>query len=1179
MRPAAAFGKPFTYLAASPAAAADHRPPQQQLQTPVPASVLHTFSGTGGGANGGAPTPPVRTSTATAAQGTTATTGKQKPPPVPPRGEQTRLTTVPAKRPTAEPVCKKPEPVAVVTAPSPPPPPPPPSPPRSVVPDVDVNPLPPPPPPIIPQPPATAEPDEDLSASALISKFENGCAVKPTAVVTGTIVDQRLPVEVDSGTSTLAESTDDDDCNDDDEDDDDEDDDGAADIWVRTIESPVKNVHPQKVRHHSDSAIKAVIAAASSPPTEKRGSLPVDVAVDEKSSSPPAKDSGRSSFRLSAGSRCSSPALLAVNSQQNKQQQSSSSDGRKISAAEALGVVAKPCPRILPSSATLDAACRRQSLGNLAESRFGTLLSSSVRSSWAPPSGVQTDVESTQSEPSFDYRRKKFTKRCSSADGRNPVHHHHHHHHYHTMQSGSRAAAARDPDFGAKRAFIQEKLQAAGTKLQNSGIVPSGLPPTPPPPAVSAYHMQQMHNGGMVADCGRPPRSSSCNCGQHQATSRPMFVNKRTASAEELLPPPAAVTVAEADMFTAAGRQVSASSSSSSSGGRGSFGRSQRVTFALDQHQHQLFAGGAAEPTSSSSSSSSSAAKKPFKSNLKVKDAGPAAAPELNVLGTGAINTRLPPQHPHPYGLPYKLPAVTADVLQGKGNSAIMKSLHKPKQSSYGGSPSPDLMLKEGNLRRSRPQTSVHDGCATLNGGLGRHSSSASSSGVHSDTATETDNTLVYRDGILLSGPLSSLIQHLVPTTDYYPDQAYLFAFILSSRLFVKPHELLAKVVAVCHAQQRLGDPVSAALNPLHKDQLSRFVPRLVQLLAEWTDKFPYDFRDERVMAHVREITHQCVSVEPAVRHQVSAMLQTLLHRLTALDKYETFLQQTGTDATVGSADALSPTDTMEVCSSASLLGQQLTLVELERLSFIGPEEFVQAFAKDSPHIDSSFKDMKKTKNLESYVHWFNRLSYLVASEICKHSKKKQRVKTIEFWIETARECFNVGNFNSLMAIIAGLNMSPISRLKKTWHKVQQSAKFTILEQYMDPSSNFSSYRSTLKAALWRSAGATDQRQRVVIPFFSLLVKDIYFLNEGCRNRLDNGHINFEKFWQLAKQVTEFITWKQAACPYEKNANLVLFLLTTPVLNEKALTLLSFEREPPDNSVEKEHYKTLKTAS
>ena len=53
-------------------------------------------------------------------------------------------------------------------------------------------------------------------------------------------------------------------------------------------------------------------------------------------------------------------------------------------------------------------------------------------------------------------------------------------------------------------------------------------------------------------------------------------------------------------------------------------------------------------------------------------------------------------------------------------------------------------------------------------------------------------------------------------------------------------------------------------------------------------------------------------------------------------------------------------------------------------------------------------------------------------SVLQQHVKKKLRVKVMEYWIETARECFNIGNFNSLMAIIAGLNMSPISRLKKT---------------------------------------------------------------------------------------------------------------------------------------------------
>ncbi|CAH0386313.1 unnamed protein product [Bemisia tabaci] len=269
-------------------------------------------------------------------------------------------------------------------------------------------------------------------------------------------------------------------------------------------------------------------------------------------------------------------------------------------------------------------------------------------------------------------------------------------------------------------------------------------------------------------------------------------------------------------------------------------------------------------------------------------------------------------------------------------------------------------------------------------------------------------------------------------------------------------------------------------------------------------------------------------------------------------------------------------TDVIEMCPNAAELAQQLTHIELERLSFIGPEEFVQAFAKENPHVEPSLKEMKKTRNLEAYVQWFNRLSYFVATHICKHQKKKQRVRAVEYWIETARECFNIGNFNSLMAIIAGLNMSPISRLKKTWNKVQ-SAKFSVLEHQMDPSSNFSSYRSTLKAAMWRSAGATDLRQRIVIPFFSLLVKDLYFLNEGCSNKLRNGHINFKKFWELAKQVTEFISWKQVACPFEKNHKLIAFLQASPVLSENALALASFECEPPENNHEKERFKALKS--
>ena len=56
---------------------------------------------------------------------------------------------------------------------------------------------------------------------------------------------------------------------------------------------------------------------------------------------------------------------------------------------------------------------------------------------------------------------------------------------------------------------------------------------------------------------------------------------------------------------------------------------------------------------------------------------------------------------------------------------------------------------------------------------------------------------LVYEDGNLVSGPLEALIQHLIPTTDYYPDRTYIFAFILSSRMFIKPYQLLSQLTQI----------------------------------------------------------------------------------------------------------------------------------------------------------------------------------------------------------------------------------------------------------------------------------------------------------------------------------------------------------------------------------------------
>ncbi|KAM6266399.1 ras-GEF domain-containing family member 1B isoform 2-T4 [Spheniscus humboldti] len=341
---------------------------------------------------------------------------------------------------------------------------------------------------------------------------------------------------------------------------------------------------------------------------------------------------------------------------------------------------------------------------------------------------------------------------------------------------------------------------------------------------------------------------------------------------------------------------------------------------------------------------------------------------------------------------------------------------------------------------------------------------------------------LYYHDNNLLSGSLEALIQHLVPNIDYYPDRTYIFTFLLSSRLFMHPYELMAKVCHLCIEQQRLSEP------GLDKNRIRKIAPKILQLLTEWTETFPYDFRDERMMRNLKELAQRIASGD-----------------------------------------------------------------------------------------ESCYGDRKKTRNLEAYVEWFNRLSYLVATEICMPVKKKHRARVIEYFIDVARECFNIGNFNSLMAIISGMNMSAVSRLKKTWAKVK-TAKFDILEHQMDPSSNFYNYRTALRGATQRSLTAHSNREKIVIPFFSLLIKDIYFLNEGCANRLPNGHVNFEKFWELAKQVSEFMMWKQVECPFERDRKILQYLLTVPVFSDDALYLASYESESPENHIEKDRWKTLRSA-
>uniref|UniRef100_A0A8C5RIU6 RasGEF domain family member 1A n=1 Tax=Laticauda laticaudata TaxID=8630 RepID=A0A8C5RIU6_LATLA len=356
----------------------------------------------------------------------------------------------------------------------------------------------------------------------------------------------------------------------------------------------------------------------------------------------------------------------------------------------------------------------------------------------------------------------------------------------------------------------------------------------------------------------------------------------------------------------------------------------------------------------------------------------------------------------------------------------------------------------------------------------------------------------------------------------------------------------------------------------LHCGKLKAFATKIIQLLKEWTETFPYDFQDEKSMKELKEIAHritQCDEENGTVKKIISQMTQELLMALAARNQYQEIREKfrqpvTDKGAVLKTKPQASQKDVLSVCCDPLVLAQQLTHIELERVSNIYPEDLMQIVS----HVDSldnhkCRSDVTKTYNLEAYDNWFNCLSMLVATEICKVVKKKQRTRIVEFFIDVARECFNIGNFNSMMAIISGMNLSPVARLKKTWSKVK-TAKFDVLEPSHGSSSNFCNYRRLSQGQLKRSQiGNTAAREKIVNPCFSTFsLKDIYFLHKIHTNHL---------------QIHDFVTWKQVECPFEKDRKIQSYLLTAPIYSEEALFIASFESEGPENHMEKDSWKTL----
>ena len=335
--------------------------------------------------------------------------------------------------------------------------------------------------------------------------------------------------------------------------------------------------------------------------------------------------------------------------------------------------------------------------------------------------------------------------------------------------------------------------------------------------------------------------------------------------------------------------------------------------------------------------------------------------------------------------------------------------------------------------------------------------------------------------------------------------------------------------------------------------------------MRNWKETCAADFRDERMNIPFDKVTKKLSSVNDECKGQVKDLKQGIYDSLVALELSETCTKKEFEDQMKVKRETLSRSkaDTKgltDQCSDPQIIAEQLMVIEAERFCAISPHEFIQTFVRG----DSEIQDTANSgSNIESYIAWFNRLSYLIATDITSQEDIKKRAKLLEFWVNVGKRCQAMHNYNSLMAIISALNMNSLSRMKKTWSKGGSKlvGEFETLSDVVDPSGNFRNYRSVIKG-LKDTDAAT--------PFFSLMVRDIYFINEGAEKKLKNGQLNFQRLWPVSESLSAFIVRKVALRGVEEKCTIhpqaQAYLRTHPVCTELELFKASVEVEPPSKA-------------
>jgi hypothetical protein len=229
-------------------------------------------------------------------------------------------------------------------------------------------------------------------------------------------------------------------------------------------------------------------------------------------------------------------------------------------------------------------------------------------------------------------------------------------------------------------------------------------------------------------------------------------------------------------------------------------------------------------------------------------------------------------------------------------------------------------------------------------------------------------------------------------------------------------------------------------------------------------------------------------------------------------------------------------------------VAEQITLIEANMFRSIRQEEFYR----------KGWQDPTQGPVAHLLIARSNSISAWVASNILCQSSPAARSRALARFVVVAQMLEEMGNYNSLVAILGGFKLWTITRLQGVISlRKDYRLLLSNLESLLTPDGNYKHYRAILAA----------RHDRPTVPYLGLYLKDLTFIEDGNQDHSADGKINRQKIGLFGNVMRDIVRFQRSCAEYNKrivtrHSSLLDHLARLPRMTDEEMNTASLIARP-----------------